>query len=87
MVSVRCLCKIIGAVYCYSLLNKDVFYYEIQPSEWRSRLNINKGKAKREELKQMSIQYVKDNFGLELSDDEADAICIGSGYIKLFEGL
>ena len=36
-------------------------------------------------LKEQSIQYVLDNFGLTVNDDEADAICIADAVIKLFE--
>lgn len=84
MVATRCLSKIIGAVYCYSILNKDVFYYEIQPSQWRSQIGIQSSKRKREEYKQLSIQFVKDNFNINVTDDEADAICVGVGYIRMF---
>lgn len=84
MVVTRCLSKIIGAVYCYSILNNDVFYYEIQPSQWRSQIGIQSSKRKREEYKRLSIQYVKDSFNIDVSDDEADAICAGVGYIKMF---
>lgn len=83
MVAVRALCKVIGVVYCYSILN-DCFYYEIQPSQWRSKLGIQSSKRKREEYKQLSIDYVKENFNIEVSDDESDSICAGVGYIKMF---
>lgn len=83
MVAVRCLSKIIGVVYCYSILNK-CFYYEIQPSQWRSQLGMQSSKRKREEYKQLSIDYVKKNFNKDVSDDESDSICAGIGYIKMF---
>lgn len=84
MVSVRCLCKVIGAVYCYSILHNNVFYYEIQPSEWRSKLGIQSKGNKREDFKQLSIEYVKSHYGIDVSDDESDAICAGMGYIMTF---
>lgn len=83
MVAVRALSKVIGMVYCYSILNK-CFYYEIQPSQWRSQLGMQSSKRKREEYKQLSVQYVKDNFSINVSDDESDSICAGVGYIKMF---
>lgn len=85
MVATRCLSKIIGVVYSYSILNKDVFYYEIQASQWRKQIGIQSSKRKREEYKQLSIKYVKDNFNKEVTDDESDAICAGIGYIKIFQ--
>lgn len=83
MVAVRALSKIIGVVYCYSILN-DCFYFEIQPSQWRSKLGMQSSKRKREEYKQMSIDYVRENYKKDVSDDEADSICAGIGYIKMF---
>lgn len=84
MVSVRALSKIIGIVYCYSIMNK-CFYYEIQATQWRSKLGMQSSKVKRDEYKKLSINYVKNNFGIDvISDDESDAICAGIGYIKLF---
>lgn len=84
MVAVRALSKVIGVVYCYSILN-DCFYYEIQPSEWRSKLGMQSSKRKREEYKQMSINYVREKYDIDVSDDEADSICAGIGYIKMFD--
>lgn len=83
MASTRILSKIIGVVYCYAILNK-CFYYEIQASQWRSKLGIQSSKRKREEYKKLSIEYVKNNFDIDASDDETDAICAGIGYIKMF---
>lgn len=83
MVAVRALSKIIGIVFCYSILNK-CFYYEIQPSQWRSQLGMQSSKRKREEYKQLSIEYVRKNFNKNVSDDESDSICAGIGYIKMF---
>lgn len=83
MVAVRALSKIIGVVYCYSILN-NCFYFEIQPSQWRSQLGMQSSKRKREEYKQLSIEYVKKNFGKNVTDDESDSICAGIGYIKMF---
>lgn len=85
MVATRCLIKIIGVVYSYSILNRDVFYYEIQASQWRKQIGIQSSKRKRDEYKKLSIEYVKNNFNKEVTDDESDAICAGIGYIKMFE--
>ena len=84
MNSTRVLSKIIGVVYCYSILN-DCFYFEIQPSQWRSRLGMQSSKRGREEYKQLSIEYIKEHIGKDVSDDEADSICAGIGYIKMFD--
>ena len=83
MDAVRSLSKIIGAAYCYSILN-NCFYFEIQPSQWRSKLGMQSSKIGRKEYKQLSINYVKENFNKDVSDDESDSICAGIGYIKMF---
>lgn len=51
------------------------------PTHWRSVLGGGFGK-KREEQKQNAIFYVKNNFGIDVDSDVADAICIGAAAIK-----
>lgn len=52
----------------------------LAPTEWRKILEYKMGpKVKREELKQQSLDYAKEHFGLDnISEDRAEAICIGS---------
>lgn len=48
------------------------------PSEWRSKCGIHTGRGiKRESLKTKDIEFVKNQFGINVNDDIADAICIG----------
>ena len=48
-------------------------------------MNYSQGaKVKRQELKQQSIDYVKNNFGLDLSEDECEAICINEAAHKIY---
>lgn len=55
------------------------------PSQWRSALSYSQGpKIKRAELKQQSIDYVKEIFGLDVSDDEAEAIAEGVAAHKIY---
>lgn len=77
--TIRLLCEIVGAVMGYSLLSHCT-YYEMFPAEWRKQLKMQ-GKHKKEEYKRMSKAYVKDRYDKDVTDDEADAICIGSAYI------
>ena len=79
------LMKIIGAVYGYCLFN-GIAYYEFAPSEWRKYVKLQAFGRKRNEFKQASIKYVKDNFNKEVNDDESDAICVGIAYCKKFRG-
>lgn len=80
---VRKLSEILGVVRGWCLQN-DCEYHEIMPSEWRKYCGIEQGKKKREELKAESMAYVFKNFGCEVNDDVADAICLGAGVLKHF---
>ena len=52
----------------------------IGPSQWRSTLSFRQGAGvKRKEVKAQSIEYVKQNYGLDVSEDEAESICINDG--------
>lgn len=63
----------------------DIETYIIEPSKWRSTLYFKQGSGvKREELKAQAIKYVKDNYGLELSEDECESICINEASHKIF---
>ena len=55
------------------------------PSQWRKALQYSQGaKVKRQELKQQSIDYVKEHYGLELSEDQCEAICINVAAHKIY---
>lgn len=58
--------------------------YIIEPSKWRSALHLKQGAGiKRKELKAQSIEYVKEKYGLDVSEDECEAICINdAAHIK-----
>lgn len=59
--------------------------YIVEPSKWRSTLNFSQGAGvKRPELKAQAIDYIKDNLGLELSEDECESICIGVAAHKIY---
>lgn len=81
--SVVHLAEIIGAVHGYCL-SHDIFFYSISPATWHSRLGFKS--RKRIDLKQESLKYVNNNYQLtNITDDEADAICIGEAYCRLFD--
>ena len=57
----------------------------LAPTKWRSALNYKQGRSvKREELKQQSLDFVKKNFGLELKEDAAEAVCINEAAHRIF---
>lgn len=55
-------------------LKRDLLYIIPTTKEWRSQCDI-KGR-KREEQKQNAIKFVKDQFNIDVSEDEAEAVCI-----------
>lgn len=77
----RQLTMIFGAIYGLSV-DRDIFFKAYRPSEWRKYWKDTVMPRKRAELKEWAIQKVKNEFGLEVSDDIAEAILIGGAYIK-----
>lgn len=60
-------------------LQTDFLY----PSSWRKICQIKQGRGvQRKQQKQLDIAWVKDNFGIEVNDDIADAIGLGYAYIN-----
>ena len=56
------------------------------PSQWRKQLQFKQGaKIKRVELKQQSVDFVKERYGLDLQEDENEAICIGIAAHKILD--
>lgn len=52
------------------------------PSSWRSKCGIKNGRGyRRESVKQADILFVKENYGIDVNDDIADAIGIGHAYV------
>lgn len=58
----------------------------LEPSKWRKALGYNQGpKVDRKELKQQSIDYVKEHFGFDgFSEDRNEAVCINVAAQKIF---
>ncbi len=80
----KILTRLQGVIYAWCINNACEFN-TIRPTSWRKQLNFQQGKnVKREQLKKQSLQYVLDNYGLEVTDDESDAICIADAVIKMF---
>ncbi len=54
-------------------------YYIVSSNTWKSKLNI-KGKQ-RVEQKRNAQAWVQDTYGLKVTQDEADACCIGASLL------
>ena len=53
----------------------------VKPSTWREALHFKQGRTERKELKRQAQAFVNDKYGMTVSEDEADAICIGEYYM------
>ena len=51
-------------------------------STWRKWCGIKQGGVNRETLKFRDIEFVKQNYTINVNDDVADAICIGHGKLN-----
>ena len=60
------------------IFDKGFLYFILSPSEWRSIIGLKPKSRKREDCKIAAIEFVKDNFDLNLEEDSdcAEAICI-----------
>lgn len=69
-------------IWCYNTSHKFTI---LAPSHWRSILKnnykINFGRS-RQEQKQKARELVRQTYQMEVSEDEADAICLGIAALK-----
>lgn len=73
------LAEILGAV-IGKCVDIGIQYESFAPASWRSKHGLQKTGAKREELKQMSVDKVRELYNSDVTDDEADAILIGAAW-------
>ena len=63
-----------------TLQETGVDYYIVPPTVWKSTIKIA-GKG-RETEKKLAQKYISNNYGINCTEDEADAACIGVHVIK-----
>lgn len=79
------LARLAGMIIGYAEAH-NIHVHILLPSQWRKALGYSQGaKVKRQELKQQSIDYVKKNLGLDLSEDECEAIAEGIAAHKIYK--
>ena len=78
----KVLAEVFGVIY-ETLEENNIPNSSVLAVVWKSKLGI-KG-AKREEQKKNAQEYVKNKYGLKVSQDESDAICIGTYKTQLKE--
>ena len=79
--TVQKLSNIAGAVMFYAI-NKGIEFQHLYPSEWRKRIGLQQSsKIKREVLKAEAILAVKQEYDMDVTDDEAESILLArSGF-------
>lgn len=78
------LARLAGMIIGYAEAH-NISTHILLPTQWRKALGYSQGpKVKRKELKQQSLDYMRDNFDLELPEDEAEACCINAAAHKIF---
>ena len=83
--TMRILTRLQGVVYAWAM-NHGCEFNTITPVSWRKQLSFAQGnKVKRTELKKQSVEYIKTKYDINVTDDEADAICIADAVLKMFE--
>ena len=79
------LARLAGMIIGYAEAH-NINVHILLPSQWRKALGYSQGaKVKRQELKKQSIDYVKNNLGFQLSEDECEAICEGIAAHKIYK--
>ena len=73
------LSEILGAI-IGKCIDLGIQFESWAPASWRSKHGIQKAGAKRDELKRLSVDRVKELYNSDVSDDEADAILIGAAW-------
>ena len=77
----RALMHLQGVV-CFTLNKFNLTPEYVVASHWRKMCGIRTGAGvRRESLKAKDIEFVKNQFGLSVNDDIADAICIGFAFV------
>lgn len=74
-------CQASILLYCY---NKDYKYSILSPSQWRKIIKDKHGVTfgrSRADQKSNARRFVFNHYGLEVPEDIADAICIGTAYL------
>jgi Holliday junction resolvasome RuvABC endonuclease subunit len=79
------LARLQGGIMMYCEV-KHIPIHILSPSEWRKVLEFHQGaKVKREQLKEQSINYVREHLGFDnFSEDRCEACCIGIAANKLY---
>lgn len=81
ILTVKMLSNIAGAVIYYAASHEIEFQFDL-PSAWRKRIGLTQGRSvKRDVLKAEAIEAVRQEYRMDLTDDECESILIArSGF-------
>lgn len=85
----RMLQELTGSIRGYCIYH-DIDYYSLRPTEWRKAvvdsIGIKPKGRKRADQKEWALDIVNNKLNIKTdSDDEAESILLGLGYINLFK--
>lgn len=80
--TVQKLSNLAGAVMLYAAQHNIEFENPV-PSVWRKKVGLQQGKITRSDLKEEAILAVKNEYNLNVSDDEAEAILLARSGFEL----
>lgn len=73
----KVLCQLQGTIIGHCV-EHGIPYLILAPTAWRKKLGFEQGNLKRPELKRLAVDYVENIYGIRVSDDVAEAVCIGA---------
>lgn len=81
--TVKKLSNLAGAVMFYAANNHIEFEFTL-PTHWRKKIGLSQSnKIKRDVLKAEAVAAVKQEYGIDVTDDESEAILIGRSVFNL----
>lgn len=83
-VTQRTLTMVLGVIFCWCIQN-DAECVFLRASEWRALISDEKKPRKREELKKWAIDKCQSLYGVEVTDDIAEAILVAQARINQFK--
>ncbi len=89
MYAYKKLCHLQGLLLSYSITNNiSMEFYT--PLFWRKKIGIpitkDKKRLKRNDFKTLAVEIVREKYNIDVTEDEAEAICIGLARIKELKG-
>lgn len=76
--TMKLLAELKGMLEYMAKIDLDIAVAVLEPSKWRKSLGFKQGRVKRDDLKEQALDYVQSKYRIDVAEDIAEAICIGS---------